>query len=204
MLLVWAAVCAATAAVLLILERDASIVSQLAARRGSAAVDVCRGLSFGGTYVNVVLFGVACAVVLAWSLRALRAAVVPLLAIGVTIAATTVLKQVIGRARPPASVAIMSVDGFSMPSGHASSSMAAAISIALIVFEMSRRSQRASWGIAIAMIAVAMAIGLSRPCLGVHYLSDVLMGWALGTACAVGVVFVVQRWSPMRAQPRAT
>ena len=68
--------------------------------------------------------------------------------------------------------------GFSFPSGHTTSSFAAAISI----FFFNRK-----WG----GVALGMAglVGFSRMYFTVHYLTDVLFGMALGILCAF-----VARW----------
>ena len=70
----------------------------------------------------------------------------------------------------------MEPDRFSFPSGHA----AAAMSVAFIYAN--------AWpSLALPLIAVAGAVGLSRVFLGVHYLGDVLTGQliAVGTGAAV-------------------
>lgn len=67
-------------------------------------------------------------------------------------------------------------DGYSMPSGHAVTSMAVAVAIMFF----SRK-----WG-GIAM-GVSCLIGLSRLGLCVHYPSDVLLGWAVGAIIAVAL-----------------
>jgi undecaprenyl-diphosphatase len=49
--------------------------------------------------------------------------------------------------------------------------------------------------VAIAAIAYAFAVGLSRVYLGVHYPADVVAGWALGTAWVITLWLV---WSTIR------
>jgi undecaprenyl-diphosphatase len=71
--------------------------------------------------------------------------------------------------------------GSSFPSGHAAGSLAfCLLSLALIGRLMRPGSARLA--LTIALIALPFATGLSRVYLGVHYFSDVLAGWFLGTA----------------------
>ena len=69
-------------------------------------------------------------------------------------------------------------DGYSMPSGHAAVSMAAAV--AIMFFSK-------KWG-GVA-IGISVLVGLSRLGLCVHYPTDVLLGWIVGAAFAIGLHF---------------
>ena len=93
-----------------------------------------------------------------------------------TLVANTVVKQIVRRARPvleeelPALTRVLS--GRSYPSAHSSTSFAGA------------RALSAAGMPAAPLYAVAGAMALSRPYLGVHYPSDILAGAALGDAMA--------------------
>jgi membrane-associated phospholipid phosphatase len=65
---------------------------------------------------------------------------------------------------------------YSTPSGHA---MAGSAFYGFLLASVRSRPVRA------AAIAAILLTGLSRPYLGVHYLEDVLLGWALGIPIAV-------------------
>ena len=94
----------------------------------------------------------------------------------VTLFLNAVVKQTVRRARPvleealPALTPVLS--GRSYPSAHASTSFAGA------------RALAAAGLPAAPLRAVAAAMALSRPYLGVHYPSDVLAGAVLGDAVA--------------------
>ncbi len=89
------------------------------------------------------------------------------------------LKRAVSRSRPTLPVGVASLieapDRFSFPSAHAS----ATLSVALPLF----------LGLPIAVggpvLALALAVGLARCYLGVHYPGDVVVGWALGTASVI-------------------
>jgi membrane-associated phospholipid phosphatase len=67
--------------------------------------------------------------------------------------------------------AMSAEESFAFPSGHAQQAMS--------LWGLLAASLRRNWMWAIALL-VALFNGLSRVYLGVHYLSDVLVGWALG------------------------
>ena len=74
---------------------------------------------------------------------------------------------------------LVDVGGFSYPSGHATLSVTY-LALAVVL----SRAAPAAWRVAlvIAGTVLAVAIGLSRVYLRVHYLSDVVGGWAVGLA----------------------
>lgn len=88
------------------------------------------------------------------------------------------LKTLLGRARPPAVDRLVSETNQSLPSGHAT--MSVAVLGALLVLVWGGRSVRArAWLLTGAAVWVA-AVGATRMYLGVHWFSDVLAGWLVG------------------------
>jgi membrane protein DedA with SNARE-associated domain/membrane-associated phospholipid phosphatase len=107
----------------------------------------------------------------------------------ITFAAVQIAKAAEGRLRPPA--ALVEAAGSSFPSGHAAYSVAyvaAAVATAPLLRGLIGRTALVG-----AAIGVSAAIGLSRVYLQVHYLSDVVAGWALGAAvfASCGIVALV-------------
>jgi len=90
------------------------------------------------------------------------------------------MKRMIGRGRPSVtgdqSAIIREPDRFSFPSGHATASMAVALSYG-VVFPL--------W--AGPLVLLALLVGLSRVRLAVHYPSDVLVGQLIAIATVSGV-----------------
>ncbi|HYD14344.1 MAG TPA: phosphatase PAP2 family protein [Allosphingosinicella sp.] len=82
-------------------------------------------------------------------------------------------KNWFGRLRPH-DQHLVAVQSYAFPSGHSANSLLIWLSLALLVVEGPRRR----WAIAGALV-IALAVGLSRPMLGVHWPSDVIGGWAL-------------------------
>lgn len=144
------------------------------------------------------------AVVLVAELVARRGLLRPVAAAGVTLgavlagsAASSVVKLVIDRPRPPlAGVGISSLGPLpstsSFPSGHATTAFAAASAVAVL------RPALRRW-----VLVLAAAVAVSRVYLGMHYVGDVLAGAALGrcvgAALAYGARARLPRWLPPRA-----
>jgi undecaprenyl-diphosphatase len=103
-------------------------------------------------------------------------------------AASGAIKQAVERPRPPvddpqrldAVVAVPASPSF--PSGHATTSFAAAAAVAVLV-------PRWRWP----AFALAALVGFSRIYLGVHYTIDVVAGACLGTLIGTAVALVARR-----------
>lgn len=98
------------------------------------------------------------------------------------------LKRLFGRARPLDGV--VEATGYSLPSGHA---FAATVFYGMMAYLVWRLVRAASvrWAASAVAVAVIGAVGLSRVYLNVHYLTDVVAGWAAGTAWLVSVLVAV-------------
>jgi undecaprenyl-diphosphatase len=90
-----------------------------------------------------------------------------------------VLKSLVGRLRPVVAHPIAHGTGNSFPSGHSLGSIVCYGAILLVFLPAARGRWRTAF-IAATVTLVAL-IGISRVLLGVHYLSDVLGAWAVGT-----------------------
>ena len=124
--------------------------------------------------------------VLAWLVlrRAWWTAAWVLTAIALVGPVTALLKELVGRARPQFADGGASWESLSHPSGH-SSGVATLVTVALVLaWPALGRAARRAW--LAAGLALVLLVGVSRLWLGVHYLSDVVGGWALGFAVALG------------------
>jgi undecaprenyl-diphosphatase len=109
-----------------------------------------------------------------------------LLAAGLGISLFLRLKKATGRKRPCAIeqhcwATLLPPDQFSFPSGHTITAFA--VSVALIGFYPE---------LAIGLLFCAVSIAASRILLGMHFLSDVLAGAAIGTMLAGASVWLVR------------
>lgn len=128
---------------------------------------------------TAVVAALAVGWMLAWRRRDWRAALMPSLA-GIGAGVTSLLiKALVHRPRPEVVQALVHVDSFSFPSGHALLSMAfyGTVALELTADDLRRGTRIAIWLMAGVLV---LLIGASRVYLGVHYPSDVLGGYALG------------------------
>jgi undecaprenyl-diphosphatase len=91
-----------------------------------------------------------------------------------------VLKALVGRLRPVVAHPVAYGTGNSFPSGHALGSIVCYGALFLVFLPATRGAWRRVFTIVI--VTLIALIGMSRLLLGVHYVSDVLGGWALGIA----------------------
>lgn len=104
---------------------------------------------------------------------------------------SSLLKQTFGRARPDVVPHLTEILSASFPSGHAMNSTVAYLGFAALVAGSTRRAVRAY---ALALGAtMALMIGISRVYLGVHWPSDVLAGWCMGTAWVAVCLMIANR-----------
>ena len=137
---------------------------------------------------------VVCAVC-AWHSRSWLPVILGLIGgLGISVIVATE-KTVVGRARPDLPFALVDSHGFSFPSGHAAGAAAVGLLCAWMLCRWVVHrwaGQVAVWALAITAIIM---IGFSRLYLGVHFVTDVLAGWLLGTAWTATVILVTSWWS---------
>lgn len=110
------------------------------------------------------------------------------------------LKTMVGRPRPPE--AVVPVGAAALPSGHALTSALVVGAFLLLLSRpgVSRSSRIAAWSVGVAFVVV---VGFDRMALAVHYLSDVLAGWALAVG-VLGLTVLVGGVARRFPRPRGT
>ncbi len=103
--------------------------------------------------------------------------------------AVALLKGWFDRPRPSAGSAVPLPESAAFPSGHATAGVAALGAAAVLAAERlpDRRGRVWLW---VAVVALGLAIGLSRVILNVHYVTDVLAGWCFGLASLAACLLV--------------
>ena len=101
---------------------------------------------------------------------------------------TTLLKDAVGRLRPQFADGGAGYASFGYPSGHASGIVTLVTIVLVLAWPLLGPSARRAW-LALGA-ALVLLVGLTRLWLGVHWLSDVLGGWALGLGWTLLVVLL--------------
>jgi undecaprenyl-diphosphatase len=105
---------------------------------------------------------------------------------------TQLTKGFVERPRPTMIPALVDATGYSFPSGHAVSSAAMYVTIAILASRHLRlRRQRIL--LVVLTVIIVSGVAMSRVYVGVHYFTDALTGMFLGTAWAFFVAAVVSR-----------
>ena len=143
---------------------------------------------FGGGAVSIPL-AVGAALIWRWRRRRWDGAWLLAVSIGGSTAAKTLVKWLVSRPRPGVA-RLVEVTGSSFPSGHAVRAVALYGALALLAGRAfgSGRARLILW---VTASALAIAVASSRVLLGVHYVTDVAAGIALGSAwlaLAVGAI----------------
>jgi membrane-associated phospholipid phosphatase len=98
------------------------------------------------------------------------------------------LKRIVARARPLHEHGLAHAEGYSFPSGHTSGAVVAYGMLAYLLLRLA--PPRWHLPVLLATVALVFTVGCSRVVLQVHWASDVLAGFASGTAwllvCVVG------------------
>ena len=106
-------------------------------------------------------------------------------------ATTWTIKYLVGRARPEF-IDVAAAVSPSFPSAHSSSAVAVYGFLAVMVARKFRRRRTRIAVLSASAIAIAL-IGFSRLFLSVHYLTDVLAGFAIGAIWLLAAYAVMRR-----------
>lgn len=159
-----------------------------------------RGLSSSG---KTVVWFVVTALVGGWLLwrKLPRLAIFVVVTILGNSLLNNVIKLAVHRARPHLNHPIAAAAGKSFPSGHAQAAIVG-YGVLLAVFLPVIRHR---WRPAVVTVAVLMVllIGFSRIALGVHYLSDVVGAYLIGTVWLIGMISAFRAWRREIGKPVA-
>lgn len=135
---------------------------------------------------SVAVLGIVSVVVVAYLLleRSRAEALLVLVAVLGGVAINSLLKIQFARPRPDLFVPAAKVFTASFPSGHAALSAITYLTLAALLARTTVDQRLRYYFVAVA-VALTFMIGVSRIYLGVHYPTDVLAGWCVGSAWAL-------------------
>jgi len=162
-----------------------------------------------GGPIGMPVLATLATILMVWRWRSRTPLVLMLIAAAGSLAMTVTGKELIGRARPPRSLAVPPFESSpSFPSGHTlNATVLTGIAVYLVLRRLDRK--RARTATILAGVAFVVSMGLSRVFLGHHWLTDVVAGWLLGLAWVAVVVtahrlyLTVRRVEPDRPGPLA-
>ncbi|MEM2142937.1 MAG: phosphatase PAP2 family protein [Candidatus Thorarchaeota archaeon] len=134
------------------------------------------------TELGSEMFYIALLLVGYWSFRK-RESILTIFVLLVSVVSNYWLKLAIANPRPEGVLypGYQMAEGYSTPSGHAQNSMT--------LFGWFSLKVRTWWMILSSVVLVTL-IGLSRVYLGVHYVGDVISGWAIGLLTVILLVYL--------------
>jgi undecaprenyl-diphosphatase len=168
-------------------RRDPRYLQAIVDHRSPLVVGVSRLVTdLGGV---AVLAGIALVVGVALWFRHRRVLIAGAPAVSLLVAGALagIGKVIVARQRPPVGLHLLAESDASFPSGHSTDSAALFLSIALVVAIVVLRRPVARVVTVVVGGLLAVAVGVSRLVLGVHWPTDVLAGWALGALVAIAV-----------------
>lgn len=167
---------------------DPGITADFIAARSEFGTGVAEVFTFFGSTRALLPLTVALLVLLCLRHR-WRAATAVTVGMSLSLALTVLLKDIIGRVRPPAADVVGTINnGFAFPSGHTlNGTVFFGLVTALVLHRchmMWTRTAALAGG-----LMMGLGIGLSRVYLGYHWLTDVAAGWSIAIS-VLGVVLL--------------
>ena len=118
-------------------------------------------------------------------------AAAPLASLVLASLASTAAKSILDRERPPIALHATTAALAAFPSGHATDAAAFGLATGFTLALTTAHHSRSQALLVAAGLLFAALVGVSRLVLAVHWLSDVLAGWALGSSVAIATVATI-------------
>jgi undecaprenyl-diphosphatase len=150
-----------------------------------------RPFSWLGGWIGLTALGTAAGILLARERAWLDVAFFLAAFVGTQLL-VALLKAFFDRARPDVGSVVPLPESAAFPSGHAAAGAASFGALAVLLAERlpSRRLRGRFW---LVVVALGLAVGLSRIALNVHFVTDVVAGWCLGLAWLAACLLVRER-----------
>jgi len=170
---------------------DGQAYSFFLAHRAPYLTAAARMIAHLGGTAGLVLITMGGAGIIWWKSRKARDLMLPVLAVIGSTVLVEVTRVVVARPRPPSAGMLVEASGYAFPSSQATRAAACFLALAFTACGVlpAWRAKVVTVTLAVVMI-VLVAVG--RLSLGVHWMTDVLGGWALGTLWFAAVVVLRQ------------
>ncbi len=183
---------------------DRRLLNAVISQRSSLLTPIAKLVTTLGTSVVLYLLLTALGLVV-W--RRTRRAAVPVVCLLWLVAGQSIrlaVNHAVARGRPPHSLHLVTAGSYAFPSGHTTTAtIGYGLAVLLVAVLIPARRRLVAAG----AVVLAVAVGLSRVYLGVHWPTDVIGGWALGIAwlalagtAAAAVRLIRTRRSPPAAR----
>jgi undecaprenyl-diphosphatase len=169
---------------------DPNIATFVAGHRLDWLTTVMQAVTWAGSSFIIIPLGLAVGGVLWLRRRTWRPLLMMAAAFLGAAALYDIVKPAVGRARPAAALQVGGPDeGWAFPSGHATQTIAFYGMLAIVLTAWYAPRRRLLFALGAALVTVV--VGASRLYLGVHWLTDVLGGYALGLTWLAVVVTIL-------------
>ena len=158
---------------------DAEVAQWMATDLPAWVEWLARPFSWLGGWIGLTALGTAAGILLARERAWLDVAVFLAAFVGTQLL-VSLLKAFFDRARPDLGSVVPLPESAAFPSGHAAAGAASFGVLAFLIAERLPRPLRTEFWLAVVVLAVC--VGLSRIALNVHFVTDVVAGWCLGLA----------------------
>ena len=158
---------------------DAEVAQWMATDLPARVECLARPFSWLGGWIGLTALGTAAGILLARERAWLDVAVFLAAFVGTQLL-VSLLKAFFDRARPDLGSVVPLPESAAFPSGHAAAGAASFGVLAFLIAERLPRPLRTEFWLAVVVLAVC--VGLSRIALNVHFVTDVVAGWCLGLA----------------------
>lgn len=161
-------------------EADIRIMNLVAALRSMAVVKIFLLFTYLGNWQFIISLGAIIAIALVLLKEKRKLAFLIIGFVGGELL-SVVFKLLMHRARPDIGFSLVSQSGYAFPSGHAAMSL---IFYGMICYGFLKVFKKQWLKLSLVILAVTLIffISFSRIYLGVHWVSDILAGWAIGIA----------------------
>lgn len=171
---------------------DDSIQSLVFSLRSDFLTRFFKMVTYSANWQTIVIF---CAVFLTIKRTRIRIGVPLSFASLISTVIYKCAKMVYARPRPEIGFHLIEQSGLSFPSGH---SMTGLVFYGLLIYLVAEyvKENRAQKALISLLAVLIVLIGFSRVYLGVHYPTDVIAGWFLGTSILVSAIILLEKGYP--------